>query len=195
MSKSKIIAAIQKNRSAEAPLPAIPSFAVGKVGPLDAFATMVEAGGGQVVRDSVFPNLNTAIKYLFPEAKQIASPLPSIASNVKLEEIQSPAELEPVDVAVIRGQLGVAENGAVWVTEEDCGHRVLPFITQHLILLLNEADIVHNMHEAYQRIQIGTTGFGLFIAGPSKTADIEQSLVIGAQGARSLTVCLVPRSS
>ena len=195
MSKNKILAAIQRSKPAGAPLPEIPSFIDGKAAPVGIFTSMVEVGGGQVVRDNGSQDRNAIVKKLFPEAEQIASPLSAITSNVALDKIGSPAELAPVDVAVILGQLGVAENGAVWVTEEDCGHRVLPFITQHLILLLNEADIVHNMHEAYQRIQIDATGFGLFIAGPSKTADIEQSLVIGAQGARSLTVCLVPRSS
>ncbi len=195
MSKNKILAAIQRSKPAGAPLPEIPSFMDGKAAPVGIFTSMVEVGGGQVVRDNGSQDRNAIVKKLFPEAEQIASPLSAITSNVALDKIGSPAELAPVDVAVILGQLGVAENGAVWVTEEDCGHRVLPFITQHLILLLNEADIVHNMHEAYQRIQIDATGFGLFIAGPSKTADIEQSLVIGAQGARSLTVCLVPRSS
>ena len=190
MSRNSILAAIQKNKPAEKPLPAIPSFANGKAAPIDIFTSMVEVGGGQVIRDTNSHNLNTTIKKLFPEAKRIASPLPAVERNVDLDQILSPGELESVDLAVVRGQIGVAENGAVWVTEENCGHRVLPFITQHLIILLNPSDIVHNMHEAYERIQVDATGFGLFIAGPSKTADIEQSLVIGAQGARSLTVVL-----
>ena len=190
MSRNSILAAIQKNKPAEKPLPAIPAFANGKAAPIDVFTSMVEVGGGQVIRDTNSHNLNTTIKKLFPEAKRIASPLPAVERNVDLDQILSPGELESVDLAVVRGQIGVAENGAVWVTEENCGHRVLPFITQHLIILLNPSDIVHNMHEAYERIQVDATGFGLFIAGPSKTADIEQSLVIGAQGARSLTVVL-----
>ena len=190
MSKTKILAAIQKNKPSGAPLPTIPSFTIGAATPNDLFVAMVEVGGGQIIRDTDPQNLNTTIKKLFPEAKRIASPLPAVESNVDLDQILSPDELESVDIAVIRGQIGVAENGAVWVTEEDCGHRVLPFITQHLIILLKPSGIVHNMHEAYERIQVDATGFGLFIAGPSKTADIEQSLVIGAQGARSLTVVL-----
>ena len=190
MSKSKIIAAIQKNKPAEVPLPSIPSFETGNAKPFDAFVATAEAGGSQVFRISDSPGLNTVINTLFPVAVNIASPLPTVRSTIDLEKIQSTTDLESVDVAVIKGQLGVAENGAVWVTEEDCGQRVLPFITQHLIILLDPADIVHNMQEAYQRIPVDATGFGLFIAGPSKTADIEQSLVIGAQGARSLTIFL-----
>lgn len=103
-------------------------------------------------------------------------------------------DLASVDLAIIEGKMGVAENGAIWL-DESCfgGHRVLPFITQHLIIVLKKENIVSNMHKAYKKIQsdLLNIGFGLFLAGPSKTADIEQSLVIGAHGARSLSVYLV----
>ncbi len=191
MSKDKILAAIRKNKPAEVPLPEMPSFPGREAGPVEAFVTMVEAGGGKAARAAGPEALNITIKRLFPNAEKITSPLPEVKSTIELGQIQSPAELETIDVTVINGQLGVAENGAVWATEEDCGHRVLPFITQHLAIVLNPEKIVCNMHQAYEQIQVDASGFGLFIAGPSKTADIEQSLVIGAQGARSLTVILM----
>ncbi len=189
MSRDKILAAIRRNKPEEAPLPQIPPFAA-KGELLPAFINMVESGGGQVIQATPDAGLAELIKQLFPAAENIASPLPAAAGNIGLAALESPAKLEAVDLAVIAAQLGVAENGALWVSEQDCGQRVLPFITQHLAVLLNPAAIVANMHEAYRRIQVDATGFGLFIAGPSKTADIEQSLVIGAQGARSLTVIL-----
>lgn len=99
--------------------------------------------------------------------------------------------LQLVSKSYIRGTLGVAENGAIWVSEPDMGNRLLPFITEHLVIVINTADLVYNMHDAYQRIKINEYGYGVFIAGPSKTADIEQSLVIGAHGPRSLEVYLV----
>ena len=70
-------------------------------------------------------------------------------------------------------------------------HRAIFFITQHLALVVPAEQMVHNLHEAYARISLGTSSLGVFISGPSKTADIEQSLVIGAHGPRSLTVFLV----
>jgi L-lactate dehydrogenase complex protein LldG len=98
--------------------------------------------------------------------------------------------LADLDVAIINGHFGVAENAAIWIEERDMGLRALPFITEHLVIVLEKDKLVGNMHEAYKKIGLAHSGFGLFIAGPSKTADIEQSLVIGAHGARSLRVVL-----
>lgn len=110
-----------------------------------------------------------------------------------LEFLQQAAarDLEAVHTAVIRGSLGVAENGAVWVRERDMGHRILPFICQQLVLVLEERAIVATMHEAYEQLRIAEEGYGVFIAGPSKTADIEQSLVIGAHGPVEMRVLII----
>jgi L-lactate dehydrogenase complex protein LldG len=96
--------------------------------------------------------------------------------------------LADVEVLEIDGEFGVAENGAIWLTEEAMPHRVAPFICQHLVI--NVTEIVPTMHAAYARLGGVKSGFGLFLAGPSKTADIEQSLVVGAHGARSLTIVI-----
>jgi L-lactate dehydrogenase complex protein LldG len=105
-----------------------------------------------------------------------------------LEKTLDGLSLAEVEVLEIDGAFGVAENGAIWLTEEALPHRVAPFICQHLVIHVQK--IVPNMHAAYEELTNQTTGFGLFLAGPSKTADIEQSLVIGAHGARSLTVVI-----
>lgn len=190
MSKKNILARIQQAKPAATPLPEIPKFHKDHLDPLGTFINNSGLFGTQVILRSELKNMNEDIHMLFPEAQQIASLLPSIKSTVDLNAIKDPHDLVSVDVAIVKGQVGVAENGAIWITEKDCGHRVLPFITQHLIICLKQSDLVHNMHQAYAKIQIDDTGFGLFVAGPSKTADIEQSLVIGAQGARSLTVII-----
>lgn len=95
---------------------------------------------------------------------------------------------EDVDVVFITGQFGVAENGSVWITDNNLQDRALPFICHHLVVVIKKSSIVSNMHEAYQRIGNSLYNYGVFIAGPSKTADIEQSLVIGAHGPKALTV-------
>lgn len=115
----------------------------------------------------------------------------SLRGNVSLDETDDPHELENLDFVIYRGQLAVAENGAIWVTDEELRHRVVFFITQFLVLVVRRGDVVHNMHQAYSRATPPRPGFGLFLSGPSKTADIEQSLVIGAHGCRELNVFLV----
>ncbi|MEN2414873.1 LutC/YkgG family protein [Flavobacterium mesophilum] len=100
-------------------------------------------------------------------------------------------ELEKIEKAYIKGTVGVAENGAVWVFESQMINRLVPFICQHLILVIEKKDIVDTMHQAYEKLDVSKEGFGVFIAGPSKTADIEQSLVIGAHGARSAKIYVI----
>ena len=100
-------------------------------------------------------------------------------------------KLDKIECLVLQGNFGVAENGAIWLEDKDMSNRLLPFITQHLILQMNVREIVPTMRDAYRRVDLQGTGFGVFISGPSKTADIEQSLVYGAHGAKELTVLLV----
>jgi L-lactate dehydrogenase complex protein LldG len=106
----------------------------------------------------------------------------------RYEKTMDGLNLAEVEVLEIDGEFGVAENGAIWLAEEALPHRVAPFICQHLVI--NVSKIVPNMHAAYAELNKPNSNFGLFLAGPSKTADIEQSLVIGAHGARSLTVVI-----
>jgi L-lactate dehydrogenase complex protein LldG len=93
---------------------------------------------------------------------------------------------------VLEASVGVAENGAVWLSDRELPRRVLPFIAEHVLVLLRLDRLVPDLHAAYARIGAADYGYGLFLSGPSKTADIEQSLVIGAQGAKSLQVYLYP---
>ncbi len=128
----------------------------------------------------------------FRDAKRIFSTVPEVPGNVDLDGVDDPHLLENLDFVVYPGEFAVAENGAIWLTDRNLKHRVVFFITQYLVLVVKRADIVQTMHEAYARAQPPRPGFGLFLSGPSKTADIEQSLVIGAHGCRELQVYIVP---
>jgi L-lactate dehydrogenase complex protein LldG len=127
----------------------------------------------------------------FKSASLIWSNTDAVQGNVDLNQIERPHDLERVDFAIYRSSLAVAENGAAWVSDTDIRHRVIFFIAQHLVIIVRRADIVHNLHEAYSKISIPKPGFGVFVSGPSKTADIEQSLVIGAHGCRSMIMYIV----
>lgn len=128
---------------------------------------------------------------LHPDAKVICSAVPEIAGTRRVEKVGDPHELADVDVGVVRAQFGVAESGAVWITQEDLVVDALGVLSQHLIVLLDPNQIVPDMHAAYRRVRLNETAFGCFMMGPSATADIEATLVHGAQGARSLNLFFV----
>ena len=94
------------------------------------------------------------------------------------------------DIAVVPGHFGVAENGCVYLEEPEEGRRLDYFVHEALVIVLDRKEIVANMHDAYDRIGETVTGYGIFISGPSKTADIEQALVFGAHGAREVGIFL-----
>ncbi|MBO9658999.1 MAG: LUD domain-containing protein [Chitinophagaceae bacterium] len=158
-------------------------------GSLEKFTQVLESIGGRVVLMNEGEDVSQKLKELFPSATRVVSSIQSLDAFF----LHGHAEivhhsLEDVDIAIIEAQFGVAENGAVWVREEDTKIRVLPFIAENLVVLLDRANIVSDMHQAYERVAYDAYGFGVFIAGPSKTADIEQSLVLGAHGPKSMTI-------
>jgi L-lactate dehydrogenase complex protein LldG len=164
--------------------------------PRGQFISVLESVGGRATVASDLVDAASFIRTLpvVSEAKSIVSLVTGInLGNLKIESFAEPHDMVGVDVAIASGKFAVAENGAIWVTEENVRHRAIYFICQHLVLVAPADAIVSNMHEAYERLgnAFNQPGFSGFISGPSKTADIEQSLVIGAQGPRSLTVVLV----
>ena len=205
MSKSSILAAIRSQTAPAAELPSLDEVWIRYPDPVAQFAAVVQSVGGSCLMVRDLQELNERLTELpaWKGAKQTVSLVPGAgSSNVDLASIADPHALEQVDFAVLPGQFGVAENGAIWVTDQGLRHRVIYFITQHLALVIRRGQIVHNLHEAYDRLAgeesqnfggpVGSRPFGAFLSGPSKTADIEQSLVIGAHGPRSLTVFCLP---
>ncbi len=159
--------------------------------PLKQFISMTESVGGKVVELKKGQDINQLIKELYPEAKEIASNLPEVKISTRNPDtIESAQALNGTDVGVIKGIFGVAENACVWIPQA-MKEKAVCFISENLVILLDRTQIVNNMHEAYKRIEFNDYGYGTFISGPSKTADIAQVLVMGAQAARSATVVLI----
>jgi len=192
-SREEILSAVRSHLPESAPLPELDGPWIEYPDPLVQFASVLEMIGGRCLRVPTRVNIAAELAQLpaWSTAKQTLSTLPEVSGTVTLSSIDDPHALEAIDFAVLEGQVAVAENAAIWVTDATVRHRVIYFLCQHLALAVRTADVVHNMHEAYQRLALGQRQFGGFIAGPSKTADIEQSLVIGAHGPRSMTVFLV----
>jgi L-lactate dehydrogenase complex protein LldG len=162
--------------------------------PLVQFIKMTEMVGGQVIEVDPGRDVNVLIRELFPEAKEIASNLPEITIATRNPDTVGRArDLNGTDVGIIRGKFGVAENACIWIPQT-MKEKAVCFISENLIILLPKSQIVNNMHEAYKRIEFDKEydGYGTFISGPSKTADIAQVLVMGAQAARSATILLMP---
>ena len=158
--------------------------------PVAQFISMSKAVGGDVVVLEHGADVNEAIRKAYPEAKVFAGNVPEITiAQRNPDTVSSAQELNGTDVGIVQGEIGVAENGCVWVPQT-MKERAVCFISEYLVILLSRNSIVSNMHKAYGRVRMTDYGYGCFISGPSKTADIAQALVMGAQAARGVTVIL-----
>jgi L-lactate dehydrogenase complex protein LldG len=192
--RAAILGAIRERPLPDSPLPTDPLAAIRYEHPWRQFAAVLQSVGGDLLETPTTDSLSEFLQRLAvtTTSRRIASIVPGLEwGNVNLAAVADAHELADVELAVLAGEFAVAENGAVWMAGAVEPHRGLAFLAQHLILVVRRADIVHNLHEAYERIAWTGISYGLFISGPSKTADIEQSLVIGAHGARSLSVIVV----
>lgn len=188
-----VLEGLRAARAPEAALPDLSRLGARFEDPLAKLAEAVAAVAGTLVRVEGPGALAGEVRALATRlgAARVASAVPGVEGDVALDALDDPHALEGTGLAVLRGAFAVAENGAVWVPTEGLRHRGVFVVAEHLALVVSAADVVHDMHEAYRRLSFPGAGFGSFIAGPSKTADIEQALVVGAHGARSCTVFLV----
>lgn len=189
--KDEILGRIRAGIGTRYDMPALDDIApITYPDPLAAFKASSKVAGSEVVELESGDTVDSIIRKRFPSAGAIASNLPEVSiANLNPDTVESAAALDGTDVGVIRGELGVAENGCIWIPQA-MKEKAVCFISEHLVILLPKDKIVNNMHEAYKLIDPSAYGYGTFISGPSKTADIAQTLVMGAQAARSVTVIL-----
>lgn len=208
MKKEDFLNKLRKNTRVQYDMPDMKIDGIQYVDILQQFIEMTKAVGGHVIEASKDDDPNDLVRMAYPDAEVFATNLPEIElsklvnnaagkcnpDKVKLRNPDTVAEangLNGTDVGIVRGQIGVAENGCVWIPQT-MKEKAMLFISEYLVIFLDRDGIVDNMHEAYDVIEMDPRyNFGTFISGPSKTADIEQALVMGAQAARGVTVVLI----
>jgi L-lactate dehydrogenase complex protein LldG len=189
-SKNLILAQAAKNKPKQHDLPDISFFEKNSRGSIDIFSSTLKNIGGSVYFIKDLEELISIVKEKYDKDGRIYSTIQEVRGMTKQSgpDSNDGHDLENVELAIIKAHFAVAENGAVWVTDDLMGNRALPFICQHLAVIISENDIVPTMYEAYLHPSLNNYNYGSFIAGPSKTADIEQSLVLGAHGPKSMAV-------
>ena len=187
-SRETILSAIKNNKPDLLPLPPSSYFESNYDNLALQFSEVLYNIGGTAVSVQNYDEIKEYLKK-HNDLTNIAVTIPELSELATFSlKISDPHDLETVDLAIIAGQTAIAENAAIWVSDSYSPHRALLFITQYLMIVIKKSDIVSNMHKAYQDLKINETGWGCWVSGPSKTADIEQSMVIGAHGARGLVV-------
>ena len=192
-SREAILQKIKENQPKEGnELPSLEALKETNLDVLEQYKTVLKGIGGDFVEVSNYAEVVDFVKENFDTNKRILTTLPELFEVAKLDWTNDdPHSLQDAELILVKAHFGVSENSALWITDDVMGQRVSTFIPQYLAIVVNKKDIIAKMHQAYDRIGNQEYGFGTFIAGPSKTADIEQSLVLGAHGARGLFVFLM----
>jgi L-lactate dehydrogenase complex protein LldG len=192
-SRRRILDSLRALSIPEVPLPPLEGPWVTYADLREQFRQTLAGVGGQCQEAANASAARQLLEQYAPWRESERRLLLALEPNATPEEVsrREPHAWNDLQALVAPGELAVAENGAVWVDERQVGQRSILFLTRHLVLVVRSSTLVANMHEAYARLSIAESRYGCFASGPSKTADIEQSLVIGAHGPQSLLVILL----
>jgi L-lactate dehydrogenase complex protein LldG len=194
-SRDEIFASIRANRpQVERPLPTVPLFdAERPASLLAAFKESLERMGGLFLDPPWAGDVLAPVRAKIANAKVVCSTVPEIAGNRDIAKVRAPQDLADVDFAIVRAAFAVAETGSILLNDRELRVNAVAYLAQHLIVLLDPADILINLHHAYRRPEFRDGHYAAFHSGPSATADIEGVLIHGAQGVRSLSVLPIAR--
>ena len=190
MNKEELLGKLRRNTMHQFDMPEASIDGIKYENTIEQFIEMSHKVGSEVIEAKAGEDLNGLIRKAYPEAQVLASNVKGIKVDLNPDMVSEAQDLNGTDVGIVEGDIAVAENGCVWVPQT-MKERVVCFVSENLVILVHRDKIVNNMHEAYRRIHMTEYGYGCFISGPSKTADIEQALVMGAQAARGVTVIIV----
>ena len=190
MNKEELLGKLRRNTIHQFDMPEASIDGIKYENTIEQFIETSHKVGSEVIEAKAGEDLNELIRKAYPEAQVLASNVKGIKVDLNPDMVSEAQDLNGTDVGIVEGDIAVAENGCVWVPQT-MKERVVCFVSENLVILIHRDKIVNNMHEAYRRIHMTEYGYGCFISGPSKTADIEQALVMGAQAARGVTVIIV----
>ena len=191
-SREKILEAIKNSQPETSDLPDVSMFKGEQQDTVGNYMEVFKSIGGSAFQVEDMSAVGHLIRSQYDATKRIITTLPELADTAELLSMEAdPHSYEDIELAIISAHFAVAENGAVWLTEDLMGQRIIPYICQQLAVIVKAESIVPTLHEAYDIIGSGDYGFGGFIGGPSKTADIEQALVLGAHGPLGMTVFII----
>ncbi|MRS97054.1 hypothetical protein GJQ57_00150 [Ralstonia pickettii] len=193
-SRELILSRLREVRPERRALPPVPMFDAELPPAVQTFRKSLGQLGGQWCELPAGANLEQFIRARFPTAAVWCSATPEFNGTRDIASVSDPRTLNDVDVGIVRPAFAVAETGSIWLSEAQYHVNALGYLSQHLVALLDPADIVGNLHHAYHRPEFFGANYAVLMSGPSATADIEGVLIRGAQGIRSLTVIPVPRT-
>lgn len=196
-SRDDILASIRANLPrVDRPLPEVPLFDNDPPASLlEAFKKSLHQMGGIFLDPPDSGDPLAPVREKIAGAKIVCSTVPEITGNRDIAGVGVPQDLADVEFAIVRASFGVAETGSVLLSEADLHVNAVAYLAQHMVVLLDPADIVVNLHHAYRRPEFRDRHYASFHSGPSATADIEGVLIHGAQGVRSLSVLPIARSA
>jgi L-lactate dehydrogenase complex protein LldG len=190
--REAFLSKIRSAQPASRPRPEVPIFPAPAGDLRERFTAALTPMGGTCIEASGLDDVRALIASRFGTDAQVASAVPGLAGTRELSAETVPASLENVDVGVVRARFGVAETGSVWFSEQEYVVNSIGYIVQHLVVLLDPAQLVEGLQQVYRRDDFKSARYAALVTGPSATADIEGVLIRGAQGVRSLTIVWLP---
>jgi L-lactate dehydrogenase complex protein LldG len=190
--RDAFLAKVRQAQPPARPRPDVPLFNPAGGDLRGRFTIALQAMGGTCVDAAAAGDVSAMIRERFGDAASIASATAEVQGTRTLTADTEPASLQDVDVGVVRARFGVAETGSVWFSEREYVVDALGYIVQHLVVLLDPAQLIDGLQDVYRRDDFRAARYAALVTGPSATADIEGVLIRGAQGVRSLTVVWLP---
>jgi L-lactate dehydrogenase complex protein LldG len=211
--RDQILRSIRKNLAASTPLDAVDTMAhapralppLGTPSPspeppdlVERFTTQLEAVGAQWTLVRGEAEAARALRRILADAgaRRVAGSDAALVARVLPAGLMgggeglSREELFACDAGVTTAQWGIAETGTLVLESAREQHRLLSLVPPIHVALLSTRCICASLGDALARVSRDSHAI-TFITGPSRTSDIELTLVIGVHGPQTVHVLLL----